>query len=401
MKYCLSFALIPSLALFALWSSSASEVFSNYPHENEEITGARQVYDGDMLPDIQVNTFRNIHRLFPVRLVKASGQPSELSISKATLNDFSFSSNDRKWDLPSYFESNHVGGMLVIKNSEIVFEKYLLGNTRETKWLSMSVVKSMLATLVGVAIKDGSINSIDDSVTKYLPELVGTAYDTVTIRQLLQMTSGVAWNETYTDPSSDRRAMLEAQISQKPNSIISLMGKLKRVTEPGTRWNYSTGETQVVAALLRNAVDKPLANYLSDKIWQPYGMEADGSWWLDSPQGTEIGGSGLSATLRDYARFGLYILDNGKINDTETLPAGWVQQITDARNANGKIPEYAYMWWPTKDEAFSAIGIFGQYIYVHPKSKTVIALWSAQPKPEGTELIDNLSVFKEIVDYLE
>ena len=159
--------------------------------------------------------------------------------------------------------------------------------------LSKSVVKAMTATLVGAAIHDWHIKSIDDPVTDYLPQFLGSAYDGVTVRHLLQMTSGVAWNETYTDPTSDRRRMLDAQIGQQSGDILELMSKLDRAAEPGMRWNYSTGETQVVGALVRATTGMPVAEYLSTKIWAPFGMESDANWWLESPDGLEVGGSGL------------------------------------------------------------------------------------------------------------
>lgn len=382
-------------------SDSTSKVYGSYTHENEKIGDVRSIYDGVLTANIRFNTFRNIHRLFPVSLVKSSNMPQTLPFAEVQLKDFVFSSQESFWDLSDYLSSNHVSGMLVIKDREIVFEKYLLGNNQHTRWMSMSVVKSMLATLVGVAIHEGAINSIDDLVIEYLPELKETAYDGVSIRYLLQMSSGVGWNEAYSNSHSDRRAMLEAQISQKSGAIMDVMSELKRVSQPGTRWNYSTGETQVVAALLSAAVKTSLAEYLSVKIWQPYGMESDASWWLDSLNGTEIGGSGLSATLRDYGRFGLYMLDEGKINGVDTLPKTWIEQATQAQKLNNNLVNYGFMWWLLEDQAYAAIGIYGQYIYIHPKNKTVIVLWSAQPKPVGTEVFDNLTVFKAISDYLQ
>jgi hypothetical protein len=378
----------------------AKTAFNGYIHENESIGNVRQVYDGALFPDIQVNTFRNIHRLFPTRLVRAGSKTLPLPLAEHQLQSLVFSSQGQTWDLFDYLSLNRVAGIIVIKDAEIAFERYLLSNTPSTKWMSMSVVKSMVATLVAVAIKDGSIGNINDRVTEYLPELAGSAYEGVSIRHLLQMSSGVAWNEAYTQVSSDRRAMLEAQISQKPGAILRLMGSLKRAEKAGTHWNYSTGETQVVAALLAAATGKPLAQYLAEKIWQPFGMESDATWWLDSPDGLEIGGSGLSATLRDYARFGLYMLNEGKISGNDTLPTGWVAQATRPQTIGGEIVDYGYMWWPLDDGAYSAIGIFGQYIYVHPKSKTVIAMWGAQPKPEGTNVISEFDFFTAVVDAL-
>jgi CubicO group peptidase (beta-lactamase class C family) len=292
------------------------------------------------------------------------------------------------YDLIDYMAIGRVSGLLVIHDGAIAYENYLLGNSERTRWMSMSVVKSISAMLVGAAIRDGHIASIDDPVTDYLPLLRGSAYDGVSVRNLLQMTSGVRWNETYTDPASDRRAMLEAQIAQHPGAILELMASLPRAAPPGSRWNYSTGETHVVGALLRAATGRPVAEYLSQKIWVPMGMEADATWWLESPDGLEVGGSGLSATLRDYARFGLFLLADGVAGGQRILPEGWVQTASSVKQVGGKTVEYGYMLWPLQDGAYAAIGIFGQFVYVDPPRNLVIAMWSAQPKPVGRSGID-------------
>ena len=194
--------------------------------------------------------------------------------------------------------------------------------------------------------------------------------------------------------------MLEAQISQKPGAILDLMAKLGRAAEPGTRWNYSTGETSVVGALVNAATGKHVADYLSEKIWVPAGMESDASWWLDSPDGQEIGGSGLSATLRDYARFGQFMLAGGVVDGNETLPDGWIDTATSPKTIAGENVEYGYMWWPLDMGAYSAIGIFGQFVYVHPDSNLVVAMWSAQPKPVGTDAIDEYEFFNALASAL-
>jgi CubicO group peptidase (beta-lactamase class C family) len=256
------------------------------------------MYDGTLYPDIQVRTFRNIDRLFPTRVVKRGNQVYPLPKSDAPLKGVEFTSGGKKFDMYDYMSLNRVSGLLVIKNGKIAFERYELGNTETTRWMSMSVVKSMSSTLVGAAIKDGYIKSINDPITVYLPKLAGSAYEGVTVRNLLQMASGVKWDETYTNPASDRRRMLEAQVAGKPGSILELMSKLPRAGEPGTIWNYNTGETQVVGELIRAAVKRPVAQYLSERIWSKFGMESDATWWVESPNGQEISGSGLSATLR-------------------------------------------------------------------------------------------------------
>jgi CubicO group peptidase (beta-lactamase class C family) len=221
---------------------------------------------------------------------------------------------------------------------------------------------------------------------------------------VLMMSSGVQWNERYTDPASDRRRLLEAQISQVPGSALDVMRSLPRAAAPGTVNTYSTGETQVLAEVLRSAVGRPLAEYLSERIWRSAGMEAEALWWLDSPDGTEIGGSGISATLRDYARFGQFVLEEGVVNGVAILPRGWVKEAGAAtRLRDGSVLDYGYMWWtPThpdarRDAAFTAQGIHGQYIYVNPAARVVIVVWSAQPQPTGGAVVDDDAFFAAVV----
>jgi CubicO group peptidase (beta-lactamase class C family) len=384
----------------AMTGTTAGAV-EEYPHAREAIGSVRQVYDGALLPDLQVNTFRNIDRLFPTRAVRAGGKPYPLPPGDRPLQNFRFESRGKTYDLYDFLSLNRIAGLLVVKDGKVAFEDYFLGNNPQTRWMSMSVAKSITATLVGVAIFEGHIGSLDDPLTRYLPRFAGTAYDGVTVRQLLQMASGAGWNETYTDPGSDRRAMLEAQIAQQPGAILDLMASLPRVAAPGSRWNYSTGETQVVGALVAAATGVPVAEYLSRTIWRPFGMETDARWWLASPDGLEIGGSGLSATLRDYARFGLFMLGGGRIDGRAILPEGWVAEATAPQQIGGETVDYGFMWWPLERGAYAAIGIFGQFIYINPGQQVVAAMWSAQPKPVDRDTVDEYQFFNALSDALE
>jgi hypothetical protein len=307
-----------------------------------------------------------------------------------------------------YMSLNRVSGLLILKDGKIAFERYELGNNETTRWMSMSVVKSITSTLVGVAIRDGYIKSIDDPVTKYLPTLAGSTYEGVTIRNLLQMASGVKWDETYTNPASDRRRMLELQLSGKPGSILQLMSTLPRAGEPGTIWNYNTGETQVVGELVHAAVRRPVAQYLSERIWSKFGMESDATWWLESPNGQEIGGSGLSATLRDYGRFGLFVMNHGLVGEEQILPEGWISEAGTCKMIGGKKVNYGYMWRipdasanPVHEGAFSARGIFGQSIYINSAANVVVVVWSARPKPDGTSTINDEDFYAAVVRALQ
>ena len=359
-----SILLLVALALPGCDSGTPSD--TGYAHADEAIGTVREIYDGRLYPDIQVNTFRNIDRLFPVRTVRRGATVRKLPKGPAALDGFHFDHDGERYDLYDVVSLNRVSGLLVLHDGQVVFERYFLGNDEATRWMSMSVVKSMTATLIGAAIHDGHIKSIDDQLVDYLPGFRGTAYDGVTVRHVLQMTSGVAWNETYTDPTSDRRRMLEAQIGQRPGDILDLMGSLPRIAEPGTRWNYSTGETHVAGALVAAATGEHVADYLSQKIWVPAGMEADANWWLESPDGLEVGGSGLSATLRDYARFGLLLLNDGVVDGERVLPEGWMTEAGSRRIVDGEEVEYGYMLWPLHERSYAAIGIFGQFVFVDP-----------------------------------
>jgi CubicO group peptidase (beta-lactamase class C family) len=361
---------------------------TSYRHAAEPIGTVREVYDGKLYPDVQANTFRNIDRLFPTRRVPHGSRVRAMPASSESMDGFAFSEGDKTYDLYDVLSLNRVSGLLIVHNGETVFEKYLLGNDQHTRWMSMSVVKSITATLIGAAIKDGYIASIDDPIVRYLPRFKGSAYDGVTVRNLLQMASGVAWNETYTDPTSDRRRMLEAQIGQQPGAILDLMAALPRAAEPGTRWNYSTGETHVAGALVQAATNRPVADYLAEKIWSRAGMEADANWWLESADGLEVGGSGLSATLRDYARFGLFLLDDGVIGDERVIPDGWLAAAGSPKTIGGENVDYGYMLWPLHDHSYAAIGIFGQFVFVDPDRNLVVAMWSAQSKPVDRHGVD-------------
>ncbi|MGH1590178.1 serine hydrolase domain-containing protein [Methylobacterium phyllosphaerae] len=371
------------------------------------IGSVQQAYDGRLTPDLQANTFRNIDRLFSTQTVNRGGPVTRLEASPKPLTDVKFQSNGKAVDLFDYLSLNRVAGLLVLKDGKIAYEDYELGNNEATRWMSMSVAKSISSSLVGVAIKDGFIKSIDDPVTRYLPELAGGTYDGVSVRNLLQMASGAKWDETYTDPKSDRRRMLELQLEGKPGTIVAMMAKLPRAHEPGTAWNYSTGETHLVGALVRAAVGKPVSVYLSEKIWSKLGMEQDATWWVESPNGLEVGGSGFSATLRDYARFGQFVLNKGVIDGESVVPEGWYEQAGSPKELSGKTVNYGYMWWPLgapagspNEGAFMARGIFGQYVYVNPKEHVVIAMWGARSKPTGAPPVVDADFFAAVASAL-
>lgn len=399
---------MPALAVVvAVFATGAIAEPEEYRHAKEPIGTVEQIYDGHLTPDLAVNTFRNIDRLFPTRVIAAGQNEHPLPEALVDLEaKVSYTIEDKTYDLYDFLALDNVTGMIVLHDGKVVYETYQRGNGPDTRWMSMSVAKSVTSTLLGVAVKEGHI-ALDDQVTEYVPALKGSAYDGVSVKDVLIMASGVAWNETYTDPESDRRDLLRAQIAQKRDGAMKVMAGLEKAGEPGSVHNYSTGETQVLAEIVYGATGVPLADYLSKNIWQPYGMHADAKWWLDSPDGLEIGGSGLSATLRDFALFGQFFLEGGEIDGKSILPEGWTEEAGKPRVLpNGEKLEYGYMWWPgwtedsKADGAYAAIGIQGQNIYINPVKNIVIATHMAQPKPLGKEPVDPLVVFDAVSEVL-
>ncbi len=283
-------------------------------------------------------------------------------------------------DVDAYMKAQRTAGLVIIHDGKIRLEKYGLDFNGEGKWTSFSVAKSFSSTLVGAAIKDGYIKSIDDKVSAYIPDLKGSAYDEVSIKQLLTMTSGVKWNEDYGDPKSDVALFNTHKAEPGVDVTVSYMRKLPREAPAGTKWVYKTGETNLIGVLVSSATKKTLSAYLSEKIWVPFGMEQDASWLLGST-GHEISGCCIQASTRDYARMGLFMLGGGMAGGKAVLPDGWIAAATTKQADIGELENgYGYQWWTVNDGSYAAQGIFGQGIFIDPKRKLIIASNSNWPQ---------------------
>ena len=275
-------------------------------------------------------------------------------------------------DVDAYFAGQHGAALLIVQDGKLRLERYGLGFDGSGRWTSFSMAKSITSTLVGAALRDGYIKSMDDKVSTYIPEMKGSAYDDVSIRQLVTMTSGVRWNEDYADPNSDVARFNNHRPEPGVDALVSYMRKLPRAVPAGTLWHYSTGETNLVGVLLGQATKKPLATYLSEKIWVPAGMEQQATWILNRT-GNEISGCCIQAAPRDYARFGLFILNGARVNGQSIVPDGWLADATSQRTGIDRPGRgYGYFWWTYTDGSFAARGIFGQGIFLDPKRKLVI-----------------------------
>jgi CubicO group peptidase (beta-lactamase class C family) len=410
--------LLAVLSLFGvlLAGVGAAPAWSQQTAAEQPLAGARQVFDGRMLPRVEVATFAHSDTLFPVNVVRRGGDVHALQPAAEELGErveklhfeSRYAGGREGLDLFDYLADNRVAGLLILKDGKVVLEDYELGTGPETRWISFSMAKSISSTLVGAALKQGLIASIDDPVTRYVPGLKGGVYDEVSVRNLLEMASGVRWDETYTDPKSDRRKLLELQLAGKPGSIVAFVKALPRAGAPGTIWNYSTGESFLVGALIEGATHKPLATYLSETLWSRLGMEQDATWWLESTGGMGLAGSGLGATLRDYGRFGQFVLEDGVLGGERIVPQGWFLEAGRAHRIGAKEVDYGYLWWPIPkgdpihQGAYQAIGIFGQHLYVNPNEHLVIVVLSARPKPDSARSpISDVDFFAAVAKALQ
>jgi CubicO group peptidase (beta-lactamase class C family) len=340
----------------------------------------------------QAAAFPNLGEDWPHRVIRRGEAVRPLPPHARSLAEPTFDVGDVRLGLGDYMARRRTAGLLVLKNGEIALERYGMGSGPQTRWTSFSTAKSLTSTLCGAALQDGAIGSLDDRCDLYLPRLRGSAYEGVTVRNVMRMCSGVAWSEED-DGRSGAGGLSQAVASRRPGAVLDLLCSLPRARPQGVVFNYSTGESCLLGALVAAATGRPLADYCAETIWGPAGMEDDGSWLLESDGGLEMGGFGVSARLRDVGRFGQLVLEDGEApGGRRVLPPGWrdlAGQPDSAPTGFGRLMPglpfgYGYQWWalphgPTGIHAgaFLATGAFGQYIYVHPIAQVVAVIQSA------------------------
>ena len=356
-------------------------------------------------PENQAATFRNQDRVWPHRTMRRGDTVRPLPPHARSLAVRTFEVGGVRVDLSDFMARRRTAGFLVLKDGEIALEAYGMGNGPESRWTSFSIAKSLTGTLVGAALHDGAIGSLDDRCDLYLPQLRGSAYDGVTVRNVLRMCSGVAWSEENQPDgrSDDVRRLARAMVSQRPGSVLDLLSSRPRAHPQGAVFNYSTGESCLLGAVVVAATGRPLAAYGAETIWGPAGMEADACWHLESEDGLELGGLGVSACLRDVGRFGQLVLEEGAaFSGRQVLPTGWrdlAGQPDSPATAFGRLipgspAGYGYHWWalpgaPYADGlhagAFLALGAYGQRIYVNPAERLVAVIQSAWRLPQDSD----------------
>lgn len=348
----------------------------------------------------QYSNFYRLEEIFPSETVQKSSNPVEWPVGKAISLPKEYSYEGRRHLTQDLLSQTETSALLIIKNGQVRYENYWLTGGKERHWTSMSVAKSFVSALYGIAIAEGTINSIEDPASKYLPALKGSAYDGVKLKDILQMSSGVHWDEDYANPDSDVARM--GQVMATGSSLLDFVKTLKGELKPGTFNRYCSADTLVLGLVLEAATGKTLAAYTQEKLWAPLGATQDGYWIKDNFNHTLAFG-GYNATARDYGRLGEMYRLNGKFNGKQIVPASWVKAsltpdaphlVPGRRTSSHHIMGYGYQWWlPEGDEHdYSAIGIFNQFIYVNPDHDTVIVKLSASRNYAST---DNESSWRE------
>jgi CubicO group peptidase (beta-lactamase class C family) len=370
----------------------------------------RALFMGTLFQGVDMTEeFANMDDLFPFRVVQtANPAPLPLAPKPASLPaSYEFSGETRS--VAEFMDATDTSGLLVLLEGKIVYEYYALGSSVETRWISWSVAKSFVSAMIGIALDEGLFDSINDPVTKYVPELAGSAYAGVKIEHILEMSSGASWDEDYGDPMSDITRFGAGIVFG--SSQDKFAATLKREREPGTYNRYNSTDTQVLGMLLTRITGMTLSAFTEQKIWKPLQMEQDAYWITDEP-GMELAFGGLNATLRDYARFGELYRNGGRYRGEQVVPAAWVRTSTHPskphlqpgrQRGSDSTFGYGYQWWlpPTGNEGeFSAIGVYNQFVYVNPSRGIVIAKTSANKaygSDESTDReIETFAVFKSI-----
>jgi CubicO group peptidase (beta-lactamase class C family) len=356
--------------------------------------------------DKRVENFRNMDRVFPVETIRRSEDPYQFKEAIGDL-DFSFEFDGQFQTLAAFLEKTVTTSLLVLKDDVIVYEQYFLGNDRESRSTSMSVAKSFTSALIGIAVEEGHIESIDDSVGRYVPELKDSGYADVPIDHVLQMSSGIDFSEEY-DKVSDATLMMYKLAGG--GSVSEYAAALESRVPSGEVFNYASIDTTILGMILERTTGMNPAQYMEEKIWQPIGMESDATWGTDNA-GTVLMFAYLNVTTRDYAKFGRLYLENGVWDGEQIVPTKWVQQSRTIGRDFLKLkgfygPEwdvgYKNQWWiPEGDEGeFTGIGIWGQYIYVNPARNIVIVKTSVDPLFDDRDL-ETIAAFQAIGRYLD
>jgi len=351
----------------------------------------------------QFQNFNRVYEIFPTSKLSRSSVPLVFKQGERLELPTNFIFENETVEVEEFLSRTDTSALLILEDGKIRYEDYWLTGGKNVQWFSMSVAKSFISALIGIAVHEGHIESIEDEVTEYVPQLKNSAYDEVRIKDILQMSSGASWNEDYSDPNSDINR--SAKIFALGGSLDEFSASLTKELQPGTFHRYNSTDTQVLGMLLREATGTSVTEYMEKKLWHPMGSQDNGYWVLDS-ENMEMAFAGLNATARDYAKLGELYRLGGKLNGIQIVPSDWVKasvkpdapHLMPGDNPLSDWPlGYGYHWWvPDLSGDFSAIGVYNQFIYVSPKSNMVIVMLSANSIYGTSEAASALTEFETI-----
>lgn len=336
----------------------------------------------------QYERFSRMQMISPVSELKASQQPFQFSDGSRIDLPTTYTFDGRQGNLHSLLGATHTSALLVLKDGVVRYEQYWLTGGRNVQWVSMSVAKSFTSALVGIALSDGSIKSLQDPIDRYVPKLAGSAFEGVSIKDVLQMSSGARWNEDYSDPTAEIHGLTTAL--GPGGSSDEFVSRMVRQTTPGTVCVYSSGDTQALGMLIAGATGRSITHYMQETLYEPLGMESPGYWILDS-MGREMAYGGVLMTARDFAKLGELYRNGGNWNGRQVVPPEYVAASVKADaphlmpgGVEGALAAdlgYGYQWWlPEGDRGdFTAMGVYNQFIYVDSSRGVVIVKLSANP----------------------
>lgn len=347
--------------------------------------------------DVNVLTFRSMEALFTTRTVPRSGPVATIPRTDRPL-DFTYSLEGQAYPAARFLERTQTNALLLMKDGRIVYENYRNNTNDRTRFIGWSVTKSFVSVLIGCALEEGLLRSLDDDIVTYLPELQGGGYSGVTIRQILMMRSGVDYEERYDfqNPGTAARNHILALV-KNVSRFADVARTIPRLHPPGEVFAYKTIDTAVLGWLIERVSGGSLSAYMARKLWEPLGAERDGFFIMDGPPGVgrEFSGAGFNGTLRDFARFGQMMLDGGRINGHQIVSSDWVEESTRSSGPTDPVGGgYGYQWWTMADgHAYAAIGLQGQFIYIDPATRTVVVKFSHFPPGDESGHEESLAFF--------
>jgi CubicO group peptidase (beta-lactamase class C family) len=331
---------------------------------------------------VRVGSFSNLDKLLPHYTLRKAAVPLPLPAG-ASEPKIEYRFEDQTYTLDDFLARQRITGLLVIKDGEVLVERYQYDRKPADRFVSHSMAKSIVSIAVGMALAEGKITSLDDAVAKYAPALGGSPYGETSIRNILRMSSGVPFNEVY-DGKDDLTRF--SRLRRTEGSIEALRSFKFREAAQGTRFHYASSETVVLAVLLRAVTGTTLSEYLTERLWQPMGAEADATW-IRGPDGLEAASGAFNAILRDYGRLGVLLANDGAAGSRQVVPKQYLLQATDWRQQPDAFAPrkatpyfgYGYQFWlyPGETRRFALLGVYGQSIFIDPELKLVMVITAA------------------------